>query len=214
MVNQLIQKQGKKPITKPELVIVRDNTTSLERRLQAGFEKSQFDKGLKAFTGLKKEQEALMPLVVNRDLGGSLINLERVKSLTESLYLQGLTLLLQTLDISQQVGATNATALELENKELREELERNTTSTLQAMIEERLAKNIKSLKLVKSHRDRLDEIFCQVGLCKDSIREIRLELPELVAHKPKDELDKTLLELRTRIEFAQRVQDEYKRQGL
>jgi hypothetical protein len=167
-----------------------------------------------AFLGLKKEHDALLPLLTNRAVADTLVNTDRLKTLTDSLYSQGLTLLLQTLDISQQVGATNTTALELENKELNEELERCNSPTTKALIEERLSKNTNSLKLVKQHRDRLDEILMQVGLCKDSIREIRLELPELLNHKSQDDLDKVILELKTRIEFAQRVHEEYNRQGL
>ena len=42
----------------------------------------------------------------------------------------------------------------------------------------------------------------------------RLELPELVNHKVGEELDKVMLELRTRVGFAQKVQEELVRQGL
>lgn len=214
MVNQLIQKKGKSPIgrDKPQPIIVSPSVISLEGKLQQGF--GDFNEGMSAFLGLKKEHDALLPLLTNRVVADTLVNTDRLKTLTDSLYLQGLTLLLQTLDISQQVGATNTTALELENKELKDELDKCTASSLRAMIEERLEKNTKCLKLVKSHRDRLDEILMQVGLCKDSIREIRLELPELVSHQAQDDLEKVMLELNTRIEFAKRVHEEYNRQGL
>lgn len=214
MVNQLIQKKNKPPIgrDKPQPVVASPSITNLESKLQQGF--GDFNEGMLAFTGLKKEHDALLPLLTNRAVEDTLVNTDRLKTLTDSLYLQGLALLLQTLDISQQVGATNSTALELENKELNEELERCNSQTTKALIEERLSKNTNCLKLVKQHRDRLDEILMQVGLCKDSIREIRLELPELLNHKAQDELDKVMLELKTRIEFAQRVHQEYTRQGL
>ena len=214
MVNQLIQHKNKKPIGRevPKPIIVSPSIINLESKLQQGF--GNFNEGMAAFLGLKKEHDALLPLLTNRAVADTLVNTDRLKTLTDSLYLQGLTLLLQTLDISQQVGATNTTTLELENKELKDELDKCATSTLRAMIQERLGKNTNCLKLVKQHRDRLDEILMQVGLCKDSIREIRLELPELVAHKSQDDLDKVILELKTRIEFAQRVHAEYERQGL
>jgi len=214
MVNQLIQKKGKTPIGKetPKPIIVSPSIINLESKLQQGF--GNFNEGMAAFLGLKKEHDALLPLLTNRAVADTLVNTDRLKTLTDSLYLQGLTLLLQTLDISQQVGATNTTALELETKELKEDLDKCSSASIKTMIEERLEKNTKCLKLVKSHRDRLDEILMQVGLCKDSIREIRLELPELLNHKAQDELDKVMLELKTRIEFAQRVHEEYTKQGL
>jgi hypothetical protein len=214
MVNQLIQRKGKPPIgrDKPQPVVISPSVTSLEGKLQQGF--GDFNEGMSAFLSLKKEHEALFPLLTNRAVADTLVNTDRLKTLTDSLYLQGLTLLLQTLDISQQVGATNTTTLELENKELKDDLDKCSTPTLKAMIQERLDKNTNCLKLVKSHRDRLDEILMQVGLCKDSIREIRLELPELLSHQSQDDLDKIMLELKTRIGFAQRVHEEYTKQGL
>jgi len=232
MVNQLIQKKNKRPVGSQHPwdqglsekatadILSRTggpdtaNTISLEAKLQTGFTEKGLDEGLKVLLGLKKEYDTLEQLFVGRGTQDTLIDADKVRKLTGSLYLQGLKLLTQALDTAQQLGGTNTTVLELENKDLKEDLEKAGSETLRGMIQERLDRNNKSLKIVKGYRDKLDEIFCQVGLSKDSIREIRLELPELLTHKPKDEMDKTLLELRTRIEFAQRVHEEYNRQGL
>jgi hypothetical protein len=211
MPNQLIQDPNKQPIKKIEITI---GVSSREKKLLDGFIRLGFKEGVKALQNLKNEYDNLKLIFDNNDMNNTLINAERIKKLTDNLYSQGLDLLMPALDISQQLAVTNIDNLTDENKELEEELKKCNKETLALIIKERLEKNTKSIGLVKKYRDRADELFGQVGLCKDSIREIRLELPELMSHKPKDELDKIMLELKTRVEFAQRVHEEYARQGI
>lgn len=213
MVNQLIQKKDREPVRRE--AVTSGSALTLEKRLEAGFTKAEFSEGLKVFSRIKKEHDLLRPLLQDSGALNSLVNLKRIGQLTENLYLQGLSRLMQALDISEQLGQTNADTLEVESRELKEKLEGHEPgSTLHNMITERLEKNAKGLKTVKEHRDRMDEVLMEAGLCRDSMREIRLELPELVGHRSKDELEKVMLELRTRIDFAQRVHEEYTKQGL
>ena len=209
--NQLIQDPDKLPLTSR----IERKVLKLEKKLSEGFKSLSSQEGLRVFEGLKNERDSLSLIFQGGGLDDSVINSERVGQLTGELYLQGLTLLLKALGIVQQLGSSSVDSLVTENGDLETELGKHSPdSTMFSVVSERLGKNKKSLTLVKGFRERADELFNQVGLCKDSIRGVRLELPELVASKPKDEFDRLLLELDTRMEFAQRVKEEYTRQGL
>jgi len=213
MVNQLIQKPNRPPIKKTEQEVVYQNINVQEKRLGEGFASLDYQPGVKAYNKLKNEHDSLKQLFDNRALGDSIVDIPKIKNLTDSLYSKGLRILASALDSVQQLGSTNTVDMELEVIELEKELD-GASEKLKPIIEERIEKNKKALGTVKGYRDRIDEYICQVGLCRDSIREIRLELPELMSHKPQDEYDKLILELNTRIAFAQRVKAEYDKQGL
>ena len=216
MPNQLIQKKDRPPIDRVTKDAKDIATIAIkESSLKAGFEKFSFEKGLKYLNKLEVEYKGLNSLLLNSRIEDTVLNLKRVSKLTDSLYRQGLSFLSQILHVAEQTSTSSKEELLEESKELREELERSRpNSVLHRMIGERLEKNSQALSTVKAYSEKLDEYFCQVGLCKDSIREIRLGIPELLDNKPKEEYDKVLLELRTRVEMAQRVQAEYTRQGI
>jgi hypothetical protein len=204
MVNQLIQDPNKLP-----------KEYSAERLL------SEFNS-----LGLKKGVTTLKNLVkVNTDLGRifangsnideSLIDAVKVKKLTQDVFMQGIHLLENTLEIAQQSSIGNLAELRAENDELLSELKGKTKdSSIYSIIKERLEKNQKNIDLIKRKSDRIDELLCNAGLSTDALREIALGLPELVKHKSKDEFDGVVHELNERIGFAQRVKAEYERQGL
>lgn len=214
MPNQLIQKKNKPLITKTILELPIDSALT-EERLRKGFEKIQSEKGLGYLSKLETEYKGLKLLLENGRIEETVLNLKRISKLTSSLYQQGLSFLSQALNVAEQLNTSSRDNLLAESEELKTELGRCTPgSTLYNMVTERLASNAKSLSTVKGYSEKLDEYFCQVGLCRDSIREIRLEIPELLGNKPKDEFEKVMLELRTRVELAQRVQAEYTKQGV
>lgn len=212
--NQLIQKKGKTPVVKvvleSPLVL-----TLTEDKLKEGFNRAKSERGLGYLSKLEVEYRGLQSLLDNRKTENTLLNLDRISKLTGDLYQKGLNFLLKALNISEQLGTSSKEALLVESEELRSELNKCTPgSTLYNMVTERLASNAKSLSTIKSFSEKLDEYYCQVGLCRDSIREIRLGIPDLLSNVPKEELDKIIFELRTRVELAQRVQAEYTRQGI
>lgn len=214
MPNQLIQKKNK-----PSVVRVRPepslNLALTEKKLREGFEKVNSEKGLNYLSKLEAEYKGLEYLLDGGKIEDTVLNLSRISKLTSSLYQQGLSFLTQALNITEQLRTSSKENLIAESEELKSELSRCTpNSTLYNMVTERLASNAKSLSTVKGYSEKLDECFCQVGLCRDSIREIRLSIPELISNRPKDEFDKIMLELRTRVELAQRIQAEYTRQGV
>ena len=212
MPNQLIQKKNKPVIVRE----VKESSAAItEQRLRDGFNYAKSEEGLKYLTKLEEEYKGLRYLLDNSSIEDTVLNLKRISKLTSDLYQQGLNFLSQALNITQQLSTSSREDLITENKELKTELEKcKPDSTIHKLVTERLSHNAKSLSKVKEFREKLDEYFCQVGLCRDSIREVRLGIPELLGNKPKDEFDKAMLELRTRVELAQRVQAEYTRQGI
>ncbi len=213
MTNQLIQKKNKSPIVKPTIQINYDDTTLLENKLAEGFSKLDNKSGEKAFNSLKSEYDSLKLIFNNSPIGDSIINIDKINKLTSSLYLQGLKLLSSSLEYIRQLSTADYVLMETELTCLEDEL-KTCSNNLKSIVQERIEKNKKSLQIVKGYRDKIDELLCQVGLCKDAIKEIRLELPALMAHKPKDEFDDILNELNSRMKYAQRVKDEYEKQGL
>jgi hypothetical protein len=168
----------------------------------------------KAFNSLKSEYEGIGLLLNNNTLRtNKLVNIDRLKALSDELYSQGLNLLTPIIDLKQQLDRTDIGDLEEETKELALVVETGSPR-MKALLQERLEKNTNSLKLVKGFKDRINELLCQVKLCRESIREIRLELPEILNHTSSSELEKVMLELQTRVSFAQRVRNEYIRQGV
>lgn len=206
MVNQLIQDPEKLP-----------KSVSIKSSLYQDFEKLGFERGLRALKRLDTLNSDLVSLFARvSNIDESLVNISKMKTLTTSVYEKGLSLLGTTLEIAKTTGIENQFELAKECEELEEELPKYKDSkvSMYLILQERLDKNRHILELVKRNSDRLDETLANVGLCIDSLREISLELPELLVHKSKDDFNKVLLELKTRVEFAQRVKDEYDRRGI
>jgi len=210
MPNQLIQKKGKLPI------VGEIKTTSwTEVSLREGFKKASSEVGLKYLARLEDEYKGLEGLLQGSKVDETVLNLERISKLSYNLYQQGLSFLTKALNIIEQLTTSSKDDLLGEKSELEVELGKLVPgSRLHGMVTERLANNEKSLAKIKEFKEKIDEYFCQVGLCRDSIREIRLGIPELLDNKPREELDRIILELKTRVELAQRVQAEYSKQGI
>ena len=214
--NQLVQKAGKPPIVRERGELVYKSILRHEKVLDEGLPSTKSEKAPRLYASLKKEYSNLELLFTNnREVGVVLINSIKVKSLTQELYLQGLGLMVRILNTLQQGDLTDVSVLKEDTASLEGDLSKlDPSSNLYSLVQERIERNTKSIRLLKQYTDRQEELLCEASLCRDSIREIRLELPELLGHKAKDETDKVLLELRTRVEFAQRVQQEYQRQGI
>jgi len=205
MVNQLIQDPNK--LAKPSISV-----SLLEEFKVLGFERGE--RSLRKLEGINSELNKIF--IRNPDISTSLVNTKRIKELTSDIYSQGIHLLETLLETVRQSGITNQIELQKEEEELEEELRRQVIKegSLYSLIQERLGKIKKNLGLTKRNSDKVDEVLCHVGLCIDSLREICLEIPELISHRSKDDFDKVMLELNTRIEYAQRVKTEYDKQGI
>ncbi len=210
MTNQLIQDPKKLKLTQIPIQHIESkiDIISLDTEdILDVFRKMKFARGLKILLELQSEYDKIINV---SDTKETLINTNRIKQLATDIYNQGISLLSQV----KTIAVVNTENLTKEIEELSEELATCQKETLRVLIEQRLEINKRNLTTAKKSKDRVDELLCEVELCTDSIREITLTLPELVEHKPKDEFDKILLELNARIEFAQRVKDEYVKQGL
>ncbi len=210
MTNQLIQDPKKLKLTQIPIQHIESkiDIISLDTEdILDVFRKMKFARGLKILLELQSEYDKIINV---SDTKETLINTNRIKQLATDIYNQGISLLSQV----KTIAVVNTENLTKEIEELSEELATCRKETLRVLIEQRLEINKRNLTTAKKSKDRVDELLCEVELCTDSIREITLTLPELVEHKPKDEFDKILLELNARIEFAQRVKDEYVKQGL
>ncbi len=223
MVNYLIQdpnKQNKNQnqeqiitIDKSVKTIVpKINNTKIDLRKE--FEKVQFVRGTKSYTKLNDVYTKLDE-ILNSGTNDSIINIDKIKKLTSEIYIQGISILKQVLQIAQQTTVINVEELNNETQDLKNELSKcEINGTMYKIVNERIEKNSKLLSIVKKNNDNVDELLSQVGLYTDSLREICLELPELVNHKAKDDYDKIMIELDTRINYAQRVKEEYEKQGI
>ena len=204
MVNQLIQDPAKLKIPV--------STTLLNE-----FKTLGFSRGERALQKLEEVTSDLKGIFTkNPDLEASLVNTSRIKELTDSLYLKGISFLSDTLRIARQSNPTSLLELTDQVEDLETQLEKyeEEKGTVYSLILERLGKNRSNLALIKKSSNRIDELLCHVGLCIDSLREICLELPELIGHKSRDDFDKITLELNSRIDYAQRVKAEYDKQGI
>jgi hypothetical protein len=106
--------------------------------------------------------------------------------------------------------------LKTETEELQGNLDtcKDTNSALYKTLKEAVARNTEMLGVMKKNKDRIDELFGQISLCKDAIMKIRLGLPELLNHQSTDELNQKIVESRDRLSFGQRLLEEYKKEGL
>jgi len=219
MTNQLIQKPNKKKLT-PSTPEVRFHPTdisvvvSMETKLSNELTDCHFDKGIRAFQNVKSEMDHLK-IIVDGANPTTLIDVGKTYKVATDIYSKCLNFLSLSLQIYGQLEGTDYDSLKAENQELKAKVsEHFDNPIIYKTLVQAVDKNDKIISLFKKNSDRIDELFAQISLCKDSIMEIRLTLPELLNHESKDDLDRALVESKDRIEFGQRLLEEYKAQGL
>lgn len=213
--NQLIQDPNKLPVKRLETGTVWPSGLPKTTDINLGRDFKKYPEGLVAFKDLNEEYEGLSTIFKSRGLDNSLVNTKKIGDLASGLYTQGTSLLVKTLSLFQQRDISDLKEITDQTTELKSELTKYTEgTTMYSMISDRINKNTSSIKLVKGVQNQIDEALMQTGLCTDSIRELRLQLPSLMGHLPQDEFNKAITELNVRIDYAQRVQAEYRRQGL
>lgn len=191
-------------------------TLTTSKTLIENLQDAKFEKGIKVYNSLKEEYDNVTLLLNSREnINSTLIDLEKITKVTNEIYNKSQKFLLLALNIFKQLNVTSYDNLKVETEESKENLSScKPESALYKTLTEVVDKNNKMLDLMKKNKDRIDELFGQVSLCKDAIMEIRLGLPELLHHQSTDELNKTITESKDRLNFAQRLLEEYKIQGL
>ena len=202
--NQLVPKQTLQPI---------DTIVSLEKKLMGGFAQLQNLQGMKAFESLKSEYDLLQIILQSSPQDNSIIDVAKIQKLTNELYPKGLKLLSSAMITQKELSNIDIGNLEMDVAELKSEYE-TCSDKLKPVVQERINKINSSLEVVKGFRDKTEELLNEVGLCKDTIRELRLKLPELMSHKPKDDFDIIRHEIDKVVCFAERVKKEYDKQGI
>jgi hypothetical protein len=203
---EIITNKPLEVITKPVVY------KSLGEELKVG----GFEKGVKTYDKLTVEYDAIMELFKGNNVQNNLIDVQKVSKTVNEIYGKSLDFLKLANEIYKQQSLVNYETLKAENEELKANLDgcKDTESALYRTLKEAVERNDKTLGLYKKSKDRIDELFGQISLCKDAMMEIRLGLPELLHHQSTDELNKVIEESRDRIGFGQRLLDEYKKQGL
>jgi len=216
MVNQLIQNKNKSSVVKQssqQTPLPIDTILSLEKKLMGGFAQIQNSQGMKSFESLKSEYDLLQLVLQNSPQDNSIVDVTKIKKLTNELYPKGLKLLSSAMMTQKELSSIDIGNLEMDIAELKAEY--NTCSEkLKPVVQERINKINSSLETVKGFRDKTEELLNEAGLCKDTIRELRLKLPDLMSHKPKDDFDMIRHEIDKVIGFAERVKKEYDKQGI
>ena len=188
---------------------------SLEDKVSAMLKDTAFTKGQKSFAELKAEHDGLVMLFAGSKVNDTLINVDKTKSAIEDIYAKGLSFIEQAVTTSKQVDITNYDTLKMETDELAENIkDKGQDSALYKVLKQTIDKNNNILALVKKNKDHIDELLCQVTLCKDSIEEVRLTIPSLINYTSADDLQKSIAEVNQRVDFAQKLSNEFKAQGL
>jgi hypothetical protein len=188
----------------------------LETRLTNECQNLKFDKGTRTLDSLKCEIKEVKDLFKNAtNVNDKFIDVDKTKKITEDIYNKSLSFLSLALDIYKQIGISNYDTLKKETEELQNSLSNlNVDSVSYKLIKSAIDKNTNMLELIKKKRDRIDELFAQVSLCKDAIMEIRMGLPELLNHQSMDDVEKLITDGKDRVGFGQRLLEEFKVQGL
>lgn len=215
MPNQLIQDPKKLGILKTDTLTAKE-TVNKNTNSKIDFASINFDRGIKVANKLENIHRQILPVFINSSELNSLVDIEKMKKLELDLYNQGTNVLRQVYEIAQQLQQSKVDELKSTHDILKKQLDSLDPNKIGMfnLLQDRLEINEKSLSMIKRYNDHIDELLCQVELYIESISEMCLELPELLNHKTKDDMDKTLLELKSRIEIAQRIHDEYTKEGL
>lgn len=193
----------------------------LESRLSKDLDAIKFNKGIRILTNLKTELNEVKNIFANsKVLNDKFIDIDKTKNITDEIYNKALNFLALALDIYKQTN-TNCDSLKQETVELQESLDNlnidittNPDNKAYKILKSAIDSNNRILDLVKKNKDKIDELFGQISLCRDAITEIRLSLPELINHQSDDEVKELITTNRNNMQFGERLLAEFKKEGL
>ena len=220
MTNQLIQdpnKVGIKPMKAEETTKYPQEYVPIMKQTpltMLDFNSISFPRGTKTLSKLNTTHSQILDIFKGQ-IDNSLINTDKMKSLELDIYNQGIKVLKQVFEIASQLQKSKVDELNTTHDELTKQLEElDKTSPMWSLTNDRLEINNKSLGMIKKYNDKIDELLCQVDLYNESISEMCLELPDLLNHTSKDDMSLKLVEINNRMEIAQKVKNEYDKEGV
>ncbi|OGO20492.1 MAG: hypothetical protein A2144_03130 [Chloroflexi bacterium RBG_16_50_9] len=193
-----------------------DETRALELKLEAGFNEIKMDQGMSVFRDLKGEYDALKQIYLGDSFtDASLINTAKMKETIVKVYRKALDLLTTVLDLSRQVSTIDISHLEQKNREIEQEIKAKEAQNLPVLaLKDKLDRNIENITAARTTCGKVDGLLHQVNLCERLLRKARFEIPELIVHRPREDFDQMIAELEGRIGLAQKLKEEYDKQGI
>ena len=193
----------------PDLDKVRTN-------LEKGFASLTSETGLTVLQDLVEEFEQLQPLLSRRKNSDPLA-IAQVPALAQETYRQGMSILVDALDLAKTMDSSGVGKLQSEATKLESEMEsmggdENQVVRLR-MKEELLASNKELLEMIAQQQVRVDELFHQSHLCQVSLHRTRIELAAIRADTSETKVSTYTDTLRRTIAQAKEVQEEMKRLG-
>lgn len=183
---------------------------------QTGFSKINSTKGLKAMKELVYEYEQLRPILDHKKETDPL-SFAHISALAEGAYRQGLSVLVDILEIARVIRSSDKERLGKEIAKLEREigsLERNgTKESLVKIKKATVASHKERLDMIKQQELRLDKLLYQCDRCEASLHRTRIELAALKIESSETSVTAVTETLQRTINQAKEVQQELKRLG-
>ena len=173
--------------------------------------------GLKALRDLAYEYEHLMP-VIGRKRETDPVVVAGIPALVEEIYLLGLSLLEDALELATSVRAPDTAKIEAELARVEQEIEsmrgnRSQRARLE-MREEAMASHREFLDVINQRQLRVDELLHQCDGCRASLHRTRIELMALRVDASGASVTAATETLTRTIQQARGVQEEIRGAGL
>ncbi len=188
----------------------------LREDLETGLTAIDSTDGLKALTDLVHEYEQLL-LVLNHKDESSSISIAQIPGLAQETYREGLNVLVNGLQLSRAIHASNKEGLDAEIVQIQKEIEilsKDDRQQIRVKIrEETVASHQERLEMIDQQQYRIDELLFQCDRCEASLSRTRIELASLQAGSSETSVSAVTETLQRTIAQAKEVQDELRRLG-
>ena len=188
----------------------------LREDLETGLTAIDSTDGLKALTDLVHEYEQLL-LVLNHKDESSSISIAQKPGLAQETYREGLNVLVNGLQLSRAIHASNKEGLDAEIVQIQKEIEilsKDDRQQIRVKIrEETVASHQERLEMIDQQQYRVDELLFQCDRCEASLSRTRIELASLQAGSSETSVSAVTETLQRTIAQAKEVQDELRGLG-
>ena len=195
-----------------------ENQAELESTLDAlknGFTDIESEEGLKSLNDLEYEYRLIQPIIDDQRQTEQL-SIAHIPGLIEQTYRQGLSVLTDTVRISEVIHTSNLDSLEAEVKELEKVIERmrQEGQIARAEIREATVRSHKErIELLGQQQLRVDELLHQAVRCVASLANTRVKVTALQAGGSDTSIDTLTKTLKATLKQAAEVQEELRQLG-